>query len=101
MSDLGLIWNGVNNNLTPRRFTCAYCGSLVGSEKGWYATRWFNGVLSSEAWIYICPQCSAPTFFHRDEQIPGVVFGSYVSGIPDQSVAALYDEARKAIGTGS
>lgn len=45
--------------------------------------------------IYICHFCTRPTFFDNDgTQTPGSVFGHAVEYITDESVEALYEEAR-------
>jgi hypothetical protein len=46
--------------------------------------------------MYICPNCSLPTIFCDDQQIPGVAPGNSVAHLPD-AINALYEEARKAV----
>jgi hypothetical protein len=77
----------------PKEYTCGYCGKQISSEKAYS-----SGVGN----IYICYACAKPTYFDNEQkQTPGALFGDQVSDIPDSAVAALYDEARKSIGTGA
>jgi hypothetical protein len=79
-------------NVEVAKFTCAYCRSLVASDRGYTA----NGdVTNTYAYIRICPNCQYPTFFTlRGYQHPTAAFGKPVSHLPSQEVEALYDEAR-------
>ncbi|RYD75329.1 MAG: DUF4145 domain-containing protein, partial [Verrucomicrobiaceae bacterium] len=89
--------------LRSRSYTCGHCGNPIASERGWSGSALVNGASRVVAYLYICHQCSGPTFFHELEgglQIPGVVFGDVVSDIPDAGTQALYDEARKCTGAG-
>lgn len=87
--------------IPSRSYTCGYCGNPIASEKGWHAQA--IGSTKTVAYLYVCHQCSGPTFFHDLEggmQTPGVVFGESVQDIPDAGTQALYDEARKCTGAG-
>lgn len=69
-------------------FVCGFCGTKVTSDIGYY-DKWYG------SFIYICP-CGRPTFFdERDHQHPGYPYGNEVTGIEDQGVKQLYDEARR------
>ena len=95
-----LNWNSVASQ-PSRSYTCGYCGASVASEKGWDA-RYGNGHYSAH--IYICHQCTRPSFFDKtenDKQTPGVVFGEVVKDIPDANTEILYNEARACTGSGS
>lgn len=85
-------WQNVNN-ISSRSYSCAFCGNLIASDKGWFGL----GSNSNEqiATLHICHQCQMPTFFNRDDQYPNEVFGNKVSNIEDPLVEKLYEEARK------
>lgn len=72
-------------------YVCGYCGRSLTSEKGYS----IEGVSADAVSIRICHHCSKPTFFNRDEQTPGSIYGEDVFGIEDQGVKDLYKEARK------
>jgi len=92
-----LTWTDVKT-MNSRSYACGHCGNTLASEKGFYAANQ-NG--TPGAYIYICHHCEKPTFFDLDlSQTPGVVFGTSVADISDDSVKDLYDEARKATGAG-
>lgn len=79
-------------NVEVLKFTCAYCRSLVASDRGYTAS---GDVAGTHAYIRICPNCQYPTFFTlRGYQHPTAAFGKPVSHLPSQEVEALYDEAR-------
>jgi len=89
-------WNSAAS-VKSHNYTCGYCGSSVASEKGWAAH-------SNHGIIYVCHQCTRPTFIDFTagvKQFPGVVFGNQVQHIPEESVSALYDEARSCTGAGA
>jgi hypothetical protein len=93
-------WSYVQN-MTSKSFTCGYCGSSVSSEKGWFVHLQPSGVFAGE--IYICHQCGKPTYFDRltEEQTPGHIFGNQISGVNDEMIEKLYEEARKCTSCGS
>jgi hypothetical protein len=94
-----LHWEQVGT-LPSRRFQCGYCGSPLASERGWFAR--LPAGEAHLAWIYICHQCTRPTFFEPDgSQTPGITFGNAVSDIPDVGIQKLYEEARKCTGCGA
>lgn len=79
-------------------YTCGHCGNPIASNKGWDAAAGSAG----RAQIYICHQCTKPTFFDTDStQIPGSIFGDSVNDIPDEKIENLYNEARNVISTNS
>ena len=53
-----------------------------------------------QAFIYICPNCTKPTYSHGPTQIPGVAPGNAVAHLPED-IAALYNEARRASSVGA
>jgi hypothetical protein len=82
-----------------RQYVCGYCGTSLASEKGWNATHSSDG---RPAFIFICHQCTKPTFFDADNsQTPGVVYGNPVKDITDDSVEKLYGEARRTTSAGA
>lgn len=84
-------------NQDSKSFDCAYCGNRVASTIGWSATVVeFQYAVPAGA-VYVCPHCKHPTYFTRKgRQVPGAVFGSDVSGIEENEIEELYNEARKA-----
>jgi len=64
---------------------------LVGAHMGW------AGALGQ---VYVCPHCDQPTYFRGDRQVPGPTPGNPVGNLP-KDIAALYDEAREAVGVNS
>lgn len=86
-------WNSPPT-ITPRPFVCGYCGHGIASEKG------FVSASRPNAYLYICPNCGAPSFFYGDQQVPGVAPGNRVDSLPED-IASLYDEARKCVAAGS
>jgi hypothetical protein len=81
-------WNHIQT-ITPKKYTCFFCDSLVASDKGYYSG---GGQI-----IYICPNCTNPTYFLRDQlrqnQYPSPAFGNRVDSVPKE-VADLYAEVR-------
>ena len=86
--------------LPSRTYTCGCCGSPLASERGWKAKTGSGG--NFVAFIYVCHQCTRPTFFDPARgQVPGVTFGSSVADVPDAGIIALYDVARTCTGAGA
>ncbi|MCK4428523.1 MAG: DUF4145 domain-containing protein [candidate division Zixibacteria bacterium] len=82
------------SNLTsfgPQKFTCSFCGTVVGSDKG-YTTKKYSRR------IFICPNCNSPTYFKGEKQCPAPMLGNSVSDVP-QEIESLYNEARACTGT--
>jgi hypothetical protein len=91
MAEYILNWQQTTNPKT-HSYLCHFCGHKVASEKGWFAT---TGVSNIQAFIFICPGCTKPTFFGADrKQVPAPRVGNSVNGITDKGVEALYNEAR-------
>jgi Domain of unknown function (DUF4145) len=90
--------NWAKKSVMPARgFTCGHCGHYMSSDQGFGVEEPRQVVL--EPYIYICSHCVRPTFFaifdgRVIEQVPGVAFGNPVENVPE-SVAELYDEARR------
>mgnify|MGYP003585284665 CR=1 FL=1 len=99
MENISLSWASAGTTRS-KSYVCGYCGREISSEKGFNATcpKLGNTHVAS---IYICHSCTRPTFFDAGgKQTPGVTFGDSIQDISDESVQALYDEARKATGSG-
>jgi hypothetical protein len=85
--------------INSQNYICSYCNNPLASDKGWFARDERDQIAG---YVCICHRCMQPTFIDSDKkQYPGVVFGSPVQHIPDESVRILYDEARQATGVGS
>jgi hypothetical protein len=69
----------------------------VASKEGYFAQDKSQG---EKPHIYICPNCSKPTYLHVGKQIPGVAPGEEVGHLP-ADVQALYKEARNAVAIGA
>src|SRR5208337_291871 len=87
--------------MSSRSYVCGHCGKPLASERGW------AGLLSTSnhsphGSVYVCHQCSRPTFFDPDAnvQIPGIAFGRPVQNVTDKVVAEVYEEARRATSAG-
>jgi hypothetical protein len=86
--------NWINAATQPsKKYRCGHCGNPLASDKAYVGN---NQSGESVAFLYVCHHCYCPTLFSPDgEQHPGEVFGNKVSDIEDQSVADLYEEARR------
>lgn len=73
--------------LPPKTFTCGYCDSTIGSDRGFVHQ---NPPLGH---AYICPVCERPTFFRGPDRMPGAAFGESVGHLP-ADISTLYNEAR-------
>jgi hypothetical protein len=92
-------WTNLQD-LPSRSFICGYCNHPLASARGWIGQWETNS--GGLAYVFICHHCTSPTFIdHEGHQWPGVVFGNVVKDIPEQSVADLYEEARRATGAGA
>jgi len=88
------IWQNVQN-IVSKTFVCGQCNAFVASDKGYYATIIQNQIRMA-AWLYICPSCSFPNFIDSlGNRVPSPLFGNSVEHISHQSVADLYEEARR------
>ncbi|MBA4420564.1 MAG: hypothetical protein C0391_05405 [Anaerolinea sp.] len=81
--------------LTPHRFNCGYCGYKVSSDKG------FEHEQNSD-YVYICPDCDRPTFISENPalQVPGVIPGREILYLPID-LEKTYVEARKSASIGA
>lgn len=79
-----------SQNIEAKSYLCGFCGNTVASNLGWSANN------QPQQRLYICTLCNQPTFFYYDDQIPGIMFGSEVTHLPND-IAALYEEARNCI----
>jgi hypothetical protein len=92
-------WQAVQS-MTSRSYTCGYCGFPLSSEKGWVALS-DSHPRPPICFIYVCHHCGKPTFFDSTKaQTPGTVAGVEIAGIEDKAVQQLYNEARRAVGSG-
>lgn len=80
-------WIGLND-IGPKQFRCGHCGYNVADNKGYFTDR------NSNMRIYICPNCTEPTYFSGNlKQFPGVTPGNEVGHLPKE-LEELYREAR-------
>ena len=76
----------------PKDWTCGKCGSNVAASIG-YSTH-----TAPTMSVLPCPQCGTPSWFIGDEHIsPRPMPGAPIADLPDD-IAAIYEEARTAIG---
>lgn len=89
MHPLTLNWQN-STDIPPRKFTCGYCGNLVGPNKGYPETS------TGTHLIHICSYCARPTYVDPDtgKQYPGARFGEEVAHLPSVEIQTLYGEAR-------
>ncbi|GAI56356.1 unnamed protein product, partial [marine sediment metagenome] len=93
-------WSSISN-IASKPYVCGYCSQPLSSEKGFFADLFRDGASTGlRSHVYICHFCGKPTFFDVDgKQTPGPKYGNSVSGIEDEKINKLYEEARKCIGT--
>lgn len=89
-------WNNLDD-ISARTYVCGYCGNKVASAKGYKA---YDNQKSVIAHIYICPNCSKPTYYKDNNQIPGVKFGNDVENLPSD-IKNIYNESRECIASSS
>jgi hypothetical protein len=90
------IWSQTTN-LPSRKYVCGYCGERVHSNSGYQTAI----TQDSPHFLYICPNCSGPTFVQRGgSSYPGEVPGSAVKGLPAE-LESLYNEARQSASAGA
>src|SRR5207302_8324761 len=83
------------SNVSVSQFVCGYCGKDVASEKGWTGRLFASDAIL--ATIFICPNCTKPTFFSNfGDHMPAASMGALVGDISETSVEQLYSEARRA-----
>ncbi len=92
-------WTNVNA-IGRKQYVCGHCHLNVGIETGYFSDGPKGPGQAGPPRMYICPNCSLPTIFCDDKQIPGVSPGNAVAHVPDQ-INALYEEARKAVAGGA
>jgi Domain of unknown function (DUF4145) len=94
-------WNLIQE-LSSYKFTCGYCGSLVGSAKGWGGVATVSGAAKRCGVIRVCPHCSGPTYVDviNSGQIPGVPYGNVVKHLPSE-IEQLYEEASSCMAGGA
>ena len=100
MADLkvAITWSLQTTGAPTRGYRCGYCGRDVASQQGVVGSA---VALTRTTDIRVCPLCTRPTFFDYDgKQIPGPLAGETVRHIPEESIVALYNEARKARSAG-
>ncbi len=85
-------WSGPQK-IPSRKFVCGFCCSSVASIVGYYSD-------VVQAFIYICPHCEKPSFFHHGCQVPDIIPGNDVRHLP-KDIEALYREARNAVSVGA
>lgn len=83
-----------------RQYFCGYCDSQVGSSQGLIFRVRGNTNATPDIAVHFCPFCNQPTYFRRDEQIPGIAFGNSVQHLP-VDVKSLYDETRQCTSAGA
>lgn len=81
-----------SQKLTSRQYVCGFCSNKVGSALGYLQKTVGDS-------IYICPHCSKPTFFGKN-QMPGPLLGIAVGHLP-KDIDSLYSEARRSFAGGS
>ena len=82
-------------------YVCGFCGSLVGSDKGYQAGPNPDGGGPPMAYIRICPSCDGPTVFtHTGKRSPSNAPGNPVNHVPEE-LSQLYNEARSSAGAGA
>ena len=87
-------------NIRSRSYVCGYCGNPLASQLGWLGVQRENQNVPRGS-IYICHQCTRPTFFDEDgKQYPGVSYGEAVKSVSDAVLNEIYEEARKATSAG-
>jgi transcription elongation factor Elf1 len=89
-----------SSKVLSHKYTCAYCNSEVASVFGKYATHETDGRI--KRFVIVCPNCSSATYFDETGvQYPAPVFGEPIRNVDDESVLALYEEARRAYSVNS
>jgi hypothetical protein len=83
--------------IQPLQFICGHCGHKVASNQGFYA---HGHAENYQTFVYICPNCTRPTYSRGRTQVPGVVPGNDVDYLPPD-IKSLYNEARKATSVGA
>lgn len=69
---------------------------LVSSNKGYYS----RNNLGGRTYIYICPDCTQPTYFTEGKQHPGPLLGRSIKNLPDD-ISQIYTEMRRSSSEGN
>lgn len=72
--------------LTPRRYNCGHCGNSELSDRG-FPTQ------DQKIGVWLCPECTFPSFLAYDDQCPGPTAGKLIAHLPPE-IDNLYEEAR-------
>lgn len=87
------VWIGAEQ-ATSKNFTCGYCGKETAPNKMYRDHQ-------NRAHIYICPNCTQPTYFGNGIQIPNIRLGRDIAGISAKEIERLYNEARDCTSAGA
>lgn len=86
-------WENLED-LKSANFTCGYCGSKTGNNKGYiWRDSDYGYAASCNVAIYICPVCGRPIFREFNMFTPEAIYGNEISDLPS-NIKSLYDEAR-------
>lgn len=91
-------WDAIQN-IESKSYTCGYCGNPLASQKGYrgITAKTYGKIGHKSARIYICHFCTRPTLIdYGGAQFPGTAYGNDVTGIEEETVNNLYQEARRA-----
>ena len=76
-------------------YRCGYCNDNISSDRGYKLGDHGDGSGALRGGLFICPNCSGPTFFNiNGQRYPSVSFGNAVQHVPEE-LDALYNEARR------
>lgn len=90
------------NRISPQSFVCGYCSNKVSSEIGYPIYNSNLTVRDNEynagnyGGVYICPECLQPSYFYKDNQVPGPLVGKEVDHLTED-LSVIYNEIRKNI----
>jgi hypothetical protein len=90
-------------SIDTQSWRCGYCGRDVSSDRGWYAGHYRESQYETvTAYLAICPRCDLPSLITADGEmtVPPGLYGDAVQHL-SVDVEALYDEARRAVGSGA
>ncbi len=101
-------WQGPQK-LNNKAFICGYCSHQVSTQEGYfgqaYTVKNRTETPTAQVYLYVCPNCSLISFFTEAQnfpkQLPALKYGNPVSGIPDEKIVKLYEEARNSTGVGA
>lgn len=80
------------SEIGPKEYVCGFCAKDVASNKGY-----FHHEGGRFAYIYICPNCSQPTFFNwNNDQFPGPLIGRQIQNLPED-IESVYLEVRETV----